>query len=152
MRRAATVLVLAIGLLLTPGTSAWASGSLTATAVDLRGDVITLVGEYEAIYGPRVSPSERSALRSMTREARRDMNTLVRLVRKAERSNAKSDWRRASNHYAAIRLKGDERLGEAQDIIAPEMSLTEQLSAWSQARSVMAELDSLGSQLARRAG
>jgi hypothetical protein len=88
----------------------------------------------------------------MTREARQEMNSLVRLVRKAERTNKRTDWRRAHSHYTVIRLKGDERLDDARDIIGPQMSFTEQLSAWSQARTVMQDLDSLGAELARRAG
>lgn len=152
VRRLITTLTLMIGLALIPTSPAWSSASLTASASEVRGDVTSLVEEYEATYGPRVSPSERVELQAMTREARRDMNTLVRLTRTAERTNSAGDWQRASNHYEAIRAKGDERLADAQDIIAPKMSLTEQLSAWSQARSVMADLDSLGAQLARRAG
>jgi hypothetical protein len=152
MRRLMILLIFVIGLVVAPAPSAFASGSLTTSAVEVRGEVTTLVEQYEAIYGPRVSLSERADLQAMSREARRDMNTLVRLTRKAERTNKAGDWQRASRHYAAIRTKGDERLADAQDIIAPKMSLTEQLSAWSQARSVMADLDSLGAQLARRAG
>ena len=152
MRRLMTIFLFVIGLVVTPASSALASGSLTASAVEVRGQVTTLVEKYESGYGPRVSSSARVELQAMTREARRDMNTLVRLTRKAERTNKAGDWQRASNHYAAIRTKGDERLADAQEIIAPQMSLTEQLSAWSEARSVMADLDSLGAQLARRAG
>lgn len=152
MRRIVTILLLATGLLFVSTVGAQASNSLTTSATEVRSDVTSLVSEYEAVYGPRVSNTERAGLRSMTREARREMNTLVRLVRNAERSNRKADWRRAFNHYSAIKIKGDERLDDAREIIAPQMSFTEQLAAWSQARSVMADLDSLGAQLARRAG
>lgn len=152
MRRIVLSLLLATGLGIASSTATWAAGSLTTSAIEVRGDVTMLVSEYEAIYGPRVSRPERAELKTMTREARRDMNTLVRLVRQAEGSNKAADWLRASNHYAAIRQKGDDRLEDARDIIAPEMSLAEQLSAWSQARSVMQDLDSLGTQLERRAG
>ena len=152
MRRLVVTSLLAVGLLVAPSTSAWASNSLTGSATEVRAEVTGLVSEYERAFGPRVSASERGELQAMSREARGDMNTLVRLVRKAERTKNTSDWRRAHSHYVAIRQKGDERLEEAQVIIAPHMSLTEQLGAWSQARTVMQDLDSLGSRLANRAG
>ena len=152
VRRFMTTLLLATGLLFASTAGVQASTSLTTSATQVRGEVTALVGEYELVYGPRVSSGQRGELKSMTREARGDMNTLVRLVRKAERTNKRADWQRAHNHYTAIRVKGDARLEDARDIIGPQMSLTEQLAAWSQARTVMQDLDSLGSQLARRAG
>lgn len=151
MRLIAAVLVFALGFVLAPAASAAEKVSLTASASQARSQVISLVQEYEARYGPRVSTSERAQLRSMVRESRRETNTLVRLVRKAERTNSPSDWRRAYSHYVKISAIGDARLNQVRDILGPEMSLTEQLGAWSQARSVMQELDSLGSQLERRA-
>jgi len=152
VRRFVTSLLLTTGLLLASTTGVQASASPTTSATQVRGDVTSLVSEYEATYGPRVSSTQRAELRLMTREARQEMNSLVRLVRKAERTNKRTDWRRAHSHYTVIRLKGDERLDDARDIIGPQMSFTEQLSAWSQARTVMQDLDSLGAELARRAG
>lgn len=129
-----------------------ANTSLTTSATQVRSNVTSLVSEYEALYGPRVSSADRAKLRSMTREARQEMSGLVRLVRKAERTDRRADWQRANSHYTAIRLKGDARLEDAREIIGPQMSFTEQLSAWSKARSVMQDLDSLGAELSRRAG
>lgn len=152
MRRLVVTSLLALGLVLAPSTPALANTSLTGSATAVRTEVTGLAGEYERAFGPRVSASERRELQAMSREARGDMNALVRLVRKAERTNKTPDWRRAHEHFVAIRLKGDERLEEARVIIAPHMSLTEQLGAWSQAQTVMQDLDSLGSRLASRAG
>jgi len=152
VRRFVTSLLLATGLLIASTTGVQASASPTTSATQVRSDVTSLVSEYEAVYGPRVSSTQGAELRSMTREARQEMNALVRLVRKAERTNKRADWRRAHSHYTVIRLKGDDRLDDARDIIGLQMSFTEQLSAWSQARTVMQDLDSLGAELARRAG
>jgi len=151
MRLIAAVLVFALGFVLAPAASSTERASLTASASQARSQVTSLVREYEARYGPRVSTAERAQLRSMARESRRETNALVRLVRKAERTNSPSDWRSAYSHYVKISAIGDARLDQVRDILAPEMSLTEQFGAWSQARSVMQELDSLGSQLERRA-
>lgn len=151
MRLIAAVLVFALGFVLAPAASAAEKVSLTASASQARSQVISLVREYEARYGPRVSTSERAQLRNMARESHREMNALVRLIRKAERTNSPSDWRRAHSHYQRISVVADARLNQVRDILAPAMSLSEQIGAWSQARSVMQELDSLGSQLERRA-
>lgn len=151
VRRFVSSLLLATGLILGSTAGVQASTSLTTSATQVRSDITALVSEYEAVYGPRVSSPQRAELRAMTREARSEMNALVRLVRKAERTNKRPDWRLANNLYAAIRLKGDARLQDAQDIIGPRMSFTEQLSAWSKAREIMQDLDSLGDELAHRA-
>ena len=151
MRFLAALLAVAVALVAAPSASAVEQTGLTASASQSRSQVTSLVREYEAQYGPRVSVAERAQLRGMVREARSEMNSLVRLVGKAERTNRSSDWRRAYSHYVEIRALADDRLSQVRDILAPEMSFSEQLGAWSQARSVLQELDSLGSQLERRA-
>ena len=145
------LLTIAVTLVAAPSASALEQSGLTASASQARGQVTSLVREYEAQYGPRVSVAERAQLRGMVREARSEMNSLVRLVGKAERTNRSSDWRRAYSHYVEIRALADDRLSQVRDILAPQMSFSEQLGAWSQARSVLQELDSLGNQLERRA-
>ena len=151
MRIIAALLTVAVTLVAAPSSSAVEQSSLTASASQARNQVTSLVREYEAQYGPRVSVAERAQLRGMVREARSEMNSLVRLVRKAERTNRLSDWRLAYSHYVAIRATADNRLSQVRDILGPEMSFSEQLGAWSQARSALQHLDSLGSQLERRA-
>lgn len=151
MRFLAALLTVAVALVAAPSASAVERSSPTASASQARSQVIALVREYEARYGPRVSVAERAQLRGMVREARSEMNSLVRLVGKAERTNRSSDWSRAHSHYVDIRVMADDRLSQVRDILGPEMSFSEQLGAWSQARSVLQELDSLGSQLERRA-
>lgn len=151
MRIIAAVLVLTLGVLIAPAASATEQATLTTTAEQTRSQVASLVREYEVRYGPRVSANQREELRGMIRESRREMNSLVRAVRTAEKGQRTSDWRRAYAQYLEMRALADERLVEVQDILAPKMSFTEQLDAWSQARLVMKELDSLGSQLERRA-
>ena len=151
MRVIAAVLVFALGVLIAPAASATEKSTLTAAASQARGQVASLVRDYDGRYGPRVSATQRAKLRGMIRESRREMNSLVRSVRIAEQRQRTSDWRRAYAQDLEMRALADERLVEVQDILAPEMSSTEQLEAWSQARSVMKELDSLGAQLERRA-
>jgi hypothetical protein len=151
MRFLTALITVAVTLVAAPSSSAVERSSLTASASQARNQVTSLVREYEAQYGPRVSVAERAQLRGMVREARSEMNSLVRLVRKAERTNRLSDWRRAYSHYVAIRATADNRLAQVRDILGSEMTFTEQLGAWSQARSALQDLDSLGSQLERRA-
>lgn len=145
-------LALVVAVLLVVASPALANTSLTTQASQIRASVVELSQDYERQFGPRVSSGERSELREMTRDARREMNTLNRLVRKAERSQARRDWRTARSHYDAIRATGDARLNEAQEILAPHMSFSEQLRAWATAREVLQDLDSLGTELDRRAG
>jgi len=143
---------LAALLLVTGGAfPAQASSALAPTTAEIRTNVVDLTRSYSDRYGPRVAPGERRELRAMTREARREMNRLVRLVNRADRTKAKRDWRRAQQHYAAIRVTGDERLNRARVILAKQMSLGEQLEAAQQALRVMQSLDSLGAELSRRA-
>lgn len=143
---------LAITLALTAGAlPAQASSALAPTVTDIRANVVDLTRSYSNRYGPRVSPSERRELRSMTRQAQREMNRLVRLVARADRTNSTRDWRRAEQHYAAIRVTADERLDRARTILARQMSLGEQLQAAQQALRVMQSMDSLGAELSRRA-
>lgn len=151
MRIIAALLVFALGLLIPSTASATEKSTLTTAASQARTQVASLVRDYEGKYGPRVSATQRAELRGMIRESRREMNSLVRSVRIAEQQQRKSDWRRAYAQYLEMRALADERLVEVQDILAPEMSFSEQLSAWSQSRSVLQELDSLGAQLERRA-
>lgn len=151
MRIIAAVLVLTLGVLIAPAASATDQSTLTSAASKTRSQVALLVQDYEVAYGPRVSTAQRAELRVMIRESRREMNSLVRSVRTAEQSKRKSDWRRAYAQYLEIRALADDRLAVVQGILAPEMSFSEQLGAWSNARSVLQELDSLGTQLARRA-
>jgi hypothetical protein len=151
MRVIAALLVFALGVLIAPTASATQQANLTAVASQARSQVASLVREYEVTYGPRVSATERAELRGMIRESRREMNSLVRSVRVAEQRQRLSDWRRAYAQYLEMRALADERLVEVQDILAPAMSFSEQLGAWSQSRSVLQELDSLGAQLERRA-
>lgn len=151
MRFIAALMTVAIALVIAPSTSALEQSAVTASASQTRSQVTSLVREYTAQYGSRVSAPERAQLRVMVREARTEMNSLVRLVRKAERTNRSSDWRRAYLHYLSIRATADNRLSQVRNILGPEMTFSEQLGAWSQARSVLQELESLGSQLERRA-
>jgi hypothetical protein len=152
MRRALSALALVLTIVVVSGTPTLANNSLTTQASSIRVSVVELSQDYERQFGPRVSAGERRDLREMTRDARREMNTLHRLVRKAERSQARRDWRTARNHYDAIRATGEARLDDAQEILAPQMSFTEQLRAWAAAREVLQDLDSLGTELSRRAG
>ena len=151
MRIIAAVLVFTLSVLVAPTTSATEQATLTSSASQARSQVASLVRQHEVRYGPRVSANQREELRGMIRESRLEMNSLVRAVRTAEKRQRTSDWRRAYAQYLEMRALAEERLVEVQDILAPKMSFTEQLDAWSQARSVMKELDSLGSQLERRA-
>ena len=131
--------------------SASATGAITADATLIRSDVLELTGEYAREFRQKVSPAERRLLTNMTREARSELNTLVRLVRRAEDSGRKSEWRRAQRHYTAMRVTGDQRLEEARGIVQPHMSFSEQLSAWTKARAVLQGLDSLGRKIEQRA-
>lgn len=152
MRRVLSLVTLVVVVLIGSSAPAAASTSLTTQASQVRASVVDLSREFEQRYGPRVTSTERRELREMTREARREMNTLQRLVSKADRTQSPRDWRRALDHYEVIRATGDTRLDEARDILAPRMSLAEQLQAWSTASSVLQDLDSLGTELDRRAG
>jgi len=127
------------------------AGTVTSDATLIRNDVLALTGEYAREYRQKVSPAENRLLSDMTREARAELNTLVRLVRRAEDSGRKSEWRRAQRHYTAMRVTGDQRLEEVRAIVQPHMSLSEQLSAWTNARAVLQDLDSLGGKIEQRA-
>ena len=144
--------LLAVPLLIIGVTStAYATSSLTNQASDIRSEVVDLTTSYADTFGPRVSASQRQELRAMTTEARREMNRLVRLVRVAERTDTKSHWRRALQQYELSRVRGDERLADASNIISPHMTFVEQISAYADARQVLESLDSLGNELTRRA-
>lgn len=131
--------------------SASAAGAVTTDATLIRTDVLALTEDYVREYGREVSPVERRSLMNMRREARSELNTLVRLVRRAEDSGRKSEWRRAQRHYTAMRVTGDQRLEEVRGIVQPHMSFSEQLSAWTKARAVLQGLDSLGRKIEQRA-
>lgn len=148
-RVAAFFIALLIGFLAwTPNAAA---GTVASDATLIRTDVLALTEDYVREYGREVSPVERRSLMNMRREARAELNTLVRLVRRAEDSGRKSEWRRAKRHYTAMRETGDERLEDVRVIVQPHMSFSEQLSAWTNARTVLKDLDSLGAQLERLA-
>lgn len=129
---------------------AFAGGAITADATLIRSNVLELTGEYAREYRQKVTPAERKLLSNMTREARSELNTLVRLVRRAEASGRKSEWRRAQRHYSTMRIAGDQRLEEVRVIVQPHMSFGEQLSAWTNARAVLQDLDSLGEKIEQR--
>ena len=128
-----------------------AAGAITADATLIRSNVLELTGEYARAYRQKVSPAEHRLLSDMTREARAELNTLVRLVRRAEDSGRKSEWRRAQRHYTAMRITGNQRMEEVRGIVQPHMSFSEQLSAWTNARAVLQDLDSLGGKIEQRA-
>ena len=151
MRLIAALLVFALGLALAPSSAAAESTSLSASASRVSTQVVALISDYEERYGPRVSSTDRATLRTIERNTRREMNTLVRLVREAERTKRPSAWTRAYEQFLDIEAASNARLDEMRDIIEPKMSWTEKLGAVSPARSIQRDMESLGSQLKRRA-
>jgi hypothetical protein len=151
MRLIISSIVLAVGLLLTPVASAAQETSLTKSASRVNTQIVTLISDYEDTYGPRVSATERRTLQKMERTTKRQMNTLVRLVREAERTERSSAWKRAYEHYRDIDAASEDGLAEMRAIIEPKMSWTDRLGAVSRARSIQGDMNSLGNQLKRRA-
>jgi len=143
------VLALSMSLALAPG-QAHAAQSLTQDAVSVRGDILDLTRDYATRFDDNVTRAESRQLRTMAKQARVQMNRLVRDVRRAERTDTRPVWRNAYATYQEVRLLGDTRLSEAREIIEPHLGFRERLQAWSDMREVMSSMDSLGRELAQR--
>lgn len=151
MRFALSSIVVVLSLLVAPVASANQASSLTASASRVSTQIVTLISDYEDKYGPRVSSADRGTLRKIERNTKREMNTLVRLIREAERTKRSSAWKRAYAHYLDIEAGSEDSLAEMRTIIEPKMSWTDRLGAVSPARSIQKDMNSLGSQLKKRA-
>jgi len=146
-----TVLVLGliVSLALVPG-QAQAAQSLTQDAVSVRSDILDLTSDYATRFDDHITTAESRQLRTMAKQARTEMNKLVRAVRRAERRDTRPAWRNAYATYEEVRLRGDTRLSEAREIIEPHLGFGERLQAWSDMRDAMSSMDSLGRKLAQR--
>ena len=145
----ALVLGLIVSLALVPG-QVQAAQSLTQDAVSVRSNILDLTSDYATRFDDNLTTAESRQLRTMAKQARTEMNRLVRAVRRAERMATKPAWRNAYVTYQEVRLLGDTRLSEAREIIEPHLGFRERLQAWSDMREAMSSLDSLGRELAQR--
>ncbi len=123
-----------------------------AEAVALRKDVRSLTNKYIRDYGDRLSPSDRVKLRDAQKEADRQLSRIVmasKKYRNAVRAGAKRyKVNRARRNLADAWSQGkkqSEISGKAvRQILEPELSLLEKLSALNDYNEQMARFDDLG--------
>ena len=111
---------------------AQAAGSVTSLAKETRSEILTLTASYTDRYGTKLSLSQEKRLEKMNRETKRNLDNLVRLVSRAEKSSHTKDWRRAETEYEQIRSRFPK-------------------SPRKNAAPVFKVMDSLGREIARRA-
>ena len=124
-----------------------AAASVLLEAQQVRGEVVALTREYSQEYSERVSPVERNELTSMAARARSELNGLVNAVRRAERTDRRSDWNRAAATHQRARAQADVNFERAKQILTPHLSLREQLSAFADFSAAMRSFDALGDRI-----
>lgn len=113
-------------------------------AQQVRSELVRLTDEYAAKYSNRVSPAERTELRSMAAQARRELTGVVIAVRKAQRTNTTSRWKAAAARHDVARQRAEANFARAQKILSPRLSLIEQWNAFDDYSSAMRAFDELG--------
>ena len=140
------------GALLFGTTGVAVASTLTDDARSLRDSVVQLTQDYERDFGSRVTPAERDELTSMGAQARREMIRLVGAIRTAERTNRTADWRTARAVHEAALTTAEARFERAAAMLQPQLTLGEQLAAYSDYTRTLREFERLGQQIPTGAG
>ena len=130
---------------------AHAASSPLLDAKQLRSDVSALTDDYVDRYRDRLTPEQQRQLTQAARQARREMTTLVRAIKKAERRNTPSAWKAAYRQHQRAAAMVDGRFDDVRATLESELTFVERLSAFSDYSSSMRDFQSLGVELARRA-
>ena len=130
---------------------AHAASSPLLDAQELRSDVSALTSDYIDRYQDRLTHKQERALTRTAREARREMTTLVRSIKKAERRATSAAWKAAYRQHQRAAAMVDGRFDEVRAALESELTFVERLSAFSDYASSMRAFQSLGVALARRA-
>jgi hypothetical protein len=130
---------------------AHAASSPLLDAQELRSDVSALTDDYIDRYQDRLTPAQERQLTKTARQARREMTTLVRAIKKAERRNTPSAWKAAHRQHQRAAAMVDGRFDDVRATLESELTFVERLSAFSDYSSSMRDFQSLGVELARRA-
>ena len=131
---------------------AHAASSPLLDAQELRSDVSALTNDYIDRYQDRLTPEQERRLTRAARQARREMTTLVRVIKKAERRDTPAAWKAAYQQHQRAAAMVDGRFDDVRATLESELTFVERLSAFSDYSSSMRDFQSLGVELARRAG
>ena len=123
---------------------AHAASSPLLDAKELRSDVSALTDDYVDRYQDRLTPEA-------ARQARREMTTLVRTIKKAERRDTPAAWKVAYRQHQRAAAMVDGRFDDVRAALESELTFVERLSAFSDYSSSMRDFQSLGVELASRA-
>ena len=130
---------------------AHAASSPLQDAKELRSDVSALTDDYIDRYQDRLTPEQQRQLTRAARQARREMTTLVRAIKEAERRSTPAAWKAAYRQHQRAAAMVDGRFDDVRATLESELTLVERLSAFSDYGSSMRDFQSLGVELARRA-
>ena len=117
----------------------------------MRSDVSALTDDYIDRYQDRLTPEQQRQLTRAARQARREMTTLVRAIKEAERRSTPAAWKAAYRQHQRAAAMVDGRFDDVRATLESELTFVERLSAFSDYSSSMRDFQSLGVELARRA-
>ena len=130
---------------------AHAASSPLQDAKELRSDVSALTDDYVDRYQDRLTPEQQRRLTQAARQARREMTTLVRAIKKAERRDTPAAWEVAYRQHQRAAAMVDGNVDDVRAALESELTFVERLSAFSDYSSSMRDFESLGVELASRA-
>lgn len=110
-----------------------------------------LTDDYVDRYQDRLTPEQQRQLTQAARQARREMTTLVRAIKKAERRGTPAAWEVAYRQHQRAAAMVDGRFDDVRAALESELTFVERLSAFSDYSSSMRDFQSLGVELASRA-
>ena len=117
----------------------------------MRSDVSALTDDYIDRYQDRLTPEQQRQLTRAARQARREMTTLVRAIKEAERRSTPAAWKAAYRQHQRAAAMVDGRFDDVRATLESELTFVERLSAFPDYSSSMRDFQSLGVKLARRA-
>ena len=120
-------------------------------AKELRSDVSALTDDYVDRYQDRLTPEQQRQLTQAARQARREMTTLVRTIKKAERRDTPAAWEVAYRQHERAAAMVDGSFDNVRAALESELTFVERLSAFSDYSSSIRDFESLGVELASRA-
>lgn len=137
------VTLLTLGIL----SPAQAASTPLQDARELRTSVSALMANYEQNYADRLTSSDQATLKAVRLKANRQLTQLLTDIRRAERTNKRSDWLRAQQTHAKASTDAELGLEQARTILEPKLGLAEKLTAFSDYTSKMEQFRSLGLRL-----
>ena len=149
LMRHTRVIVLVLTVMLTLGLVSPAQAASTALqdARELRTSVSALMTNYERNYSDRLTSSDQATLKAVRLKANRQLTQLLTDIRRAERTNKRSDWLRAQQTHAQASSEAELGLEQARTILEPRLGLAEKLTAFSDYSTKMEQFRSLGLRL-----